>query len=222
VLPAGGATGRCHGNSEPDCVGAGEGAGAGAGADGAKPPWGALVVEASCPRQALRNCGQVAPPVPAAAFAACHCAPHCLITLWFPPAEVGVSVATVSRILKRLGLNRLSALEPAEPVRRYERVAPGEIIPIDIKNSANSIASAIASPATGPAKATPVGSAGNMCIWRDDQHLVKPGPLEPDDPLEELIRIVNEAQDRDARDERRLSDPKLGDRPFFSQRSRPE
>ncbi len=31
-------------------------------------------------------------------------------------AEVGVSPATVSRILKRLGLNRLSALEPAEPV----------------------------------------------------------------------------------------------------------
>jgi transposase len=29
-------------------------------------------------------------------------------------AEVGVSPATVSRILKRLGLNRLSALEPAE------------------------------------------------------------------------------------------------------------
>ena len=42
-------------------------------------------------------------------------------------AEVGVSAATVSRILKRRGLNRLSALEPAEPVRRYERAAPGEI-----------------------------------------------------------------------------------------------
>jgi transposase InsO family protein len=48
-------------------------------------------------------------------------------------AEVGVSVATVSRVLKRLGLNRLSALEPAEPVRRYERAAPGEIVHIDIK-----------------------------------------------------------------------------------------
>jgi transposase InsO family protein len=48
-------------------------------------------------------------------------------------AEVGVSPATVSRILKRLGLNRLSALEPAEPVRRYERAAPGEIVHIDIK-----------------------------------------------------------------------------------------
>src|SRR6202034_1389137 len=48
-------------------------------------------------------------------------------------AEVGVSAATISRILKRLGLNRLSALEPAEPIRRYERATPGEIVHIDIK-----------------------------------------------------------------------------------------
>jgi transposase InsO family protein len=48
-------------------------------------------------------------------------------------AEVGVSPATVSRILRRLGLNKLSALQPAEPVRRYERDCPGELIHIDIK-----------------------------------------------------------------------------------------
>ena len=48
-------------------------------------------------------------------------------------AEVGVSPATVSRILRRLGLNRIAALEPAEPVRRYERQHPGELIHIDIK-----------------------------------------------------------------------------------------
>jgi len=47
--------------------------------------------------------------------------------------EVGVSPATVSRVLKRLGLNRLKALEPVEPVRRYERERPGELIHIDIK-----------------------------------------------------------------------------------------
>jgi transposase InsO family protein len=46
---------------------------------------------------------------------------------------VGISPATVSRILKRLGLNRLKTLEPAEPVRRYEREHPGEMIHIDIK-----------------------------------------------------------------------------------------
>jgi len=47
--------------------------------------------------------------------------------------ECGVSEATVSRVLRRLGLNRLKALEPAEPVRRYERDRPGELIHIDIK-----------------------------------------------------------------------------------------
>jgi transposase InsO family protein len=47
--------------------------------------------------------------------------------------ELSISPATVSRILKRLGLNRIGALEPAPPVRRYERARPGELIHIDIK-----------------------------------------------------------------------------------------
>jgi transposase InsO family protein len=47
--------------------------------------------------------------------------------------ELKVSPATVSRILRRLGLNRIRDLEPAEPVRRYEREKPGEMIHIDIK-----------------------------------------------------------------------------------------
>ena len=40
--------------------------------------------------------------------------------------QTGVSVATVSRVLKRAGLSRLRDIEPAEPVRRYERERPGE------------------------------------------------------------------------------------------------
>ena len=47
--------------------------------------------------------------------------------------QVQVSPATVSRVLKRLGLNRLSALEPAAPVLRYERQRPGELLHLDIK-----------------------------------------------------------------------------------------
>lgn len=47
--------------------------------------------------------------------------------------ETGVSPATVSRVLKRIGLNKLKSLEPAEAVRRYERDRPGEMIHIDIK-----------------------------------------------------------------------------------------
>lgn len=47
--------------------------------------------------------------------------------------ETGVSPATVSRVLRRLGLNRLKDLDPAEPIRRYERKAPGELLHFDIK-----------------------------------------------------------------------------------------
>jgi hypothetical protein len=45
---------------------------------------------------------------------------------------------------------------------------------------------------------------------RDDRHLVKPGgTLSEVEFLEELIRIVNEAQDRDANDECRLYGPPI-------------
>ncbi|NJO23402.1 MAG: IS481 family transposase [Sphingomonadales bacterium] len=47
--------------------------------------------------------------------------------------ELGISKATVSRLLKRRGLSLLSALEPQQPRPRYEREKPGEIIHIDIK-----------------------------------------------------------------------------------------
>jgi len=48
-------------------------------------------------------------------------------------AKTGVSPATVSRVLQRAGLSRLRDLAPAEPVRRYERDHPGELIHLDIK-----------------------------------------------------------------------------------------
>jgi len=47
--------------------------------------------------------------------------------------QVGISRATVGRILGRHGLNRWRDLEPQEPVIRYERDQPGEILHIDIK-----------------------------------------------------------------------------------------
>ncbi len=46
---------------------------------------------------------------------------------------VGRSVATVSRFLAGLGLSSLKALEPREPVLRYERQAPGELLHMDTK-----------------------------------------------------------------------------------------
>ena len=48
-------------------------------------------------------------------------------------ARVGLSTATVARILARSGLSRLSSLEPKMPVVRYQRERPGELIHVDIK-----------------------------------------------------------------------------------------
>ncbi len=48
----------------------------------------------------------------------------------------GLSKATISRILQRLGLNRLKSLEPAEPVQRYEHELPGDLLHLDIKKLA--------------------------------------------------------------------------------------
>jgi transposase InsO family protein len=47
--------------------------------------------------------------------------------------QVGVSPATVSRVLRRARLSRAKDLDPPPPVVRYEREKPGELIHIDIK-----------------------------------------------------------------------------------------
>ena len=47
--------------------------------------------------------------------------------------QLGVSPATVSRVLERAGLSRMRDLEPAEPARRYQYDQPGGLIHIDIK-----------------------------------------------------------------------------------------
>jgi transposase InsO family protein len=47
--------------------------------------------------------------------------------------QTGVSPATVSRILRAARLSRMKDLEPPEPVIRYEREHPGELIHLDIK-----------------------------------------------------------------------------------------
>jgi transposase InsO family protein len=41
--------------------------------------------------------------------------------------------STVSAVLDRIGLGKLSRLEPPEPPNRYERARPGELIHIDVK-----------------------------------------------------------------------------------------
>ena len=49
---------------------------------------------------------------------------------------LGISLSTVSRVLARAGLSRLSDLEPPPAPNRYERAAAGELLHIDIKRLA--------------------------------------------------------------------------------------
>ena len=48
-------------------------------------------------------------------------------------AKLGMAVSTVCAVLARLGLNRLSKLEAAEPANRYCRRHAGELVHLDIK-----------------------------------------------------------------------------------------
>jgi len=55
----------------------------------------------------------------------------------FTAAEIAdtlnMAISTVSLVLKRIGLGRLSRLEPLEPPNRYEMNRPGELVHVDIK-----------------------------------------------------------------------------------------
>jgi transposase InsO family protein len=46
---------------------------------------------------------------------------------------LGLALSTVSRWLRRIGLGRLSRLDPLEPPNRYERKRPGELVHVDVK-----------------------------------------------------------------------------------------
>ena len=48
-------------------------------------------------------------------------------------AELKMAVSTVCAVLARLGLHRLSCLEPPEPPNRYCRRHPGELVHLDTK-----------------------------------------------------------------------------------------
>jgi transposase InsO family protein len=58
---------------------------------------------------------------------------HERLTAWAIAVQLQVPRSTVAAILARLGLNRLTSLEPAAPVTRYERARPGELVHLDIK-----------------------------------------------------------------------------------------
>jgi len=55
------------------------------------------------------------------------------LTGWEIAERLGMPLSTVSTVLNRIGLGRLSRLEPPEPANRYQRERPGELVHIDVK-----------------------------------------------------------------------------------------
>lgn len=109
-------------------------------------------------------------------------------------AELGVSPATVSRLLKRLGLNKLAALEPAEPVRRYERKTPGELIHIDIKKLGrfNRPGHRVTGDRTGQSNARGIGwEFVHVCI--DDHARLAFSRILPDEKKDSAVAFLKAA-----------------------------
>ena len=59
--------------------------------------------------------------------------PNCGLWRDFGTVRMSTSISTVSGILTRSGLGKLSRLEPIEPPNRYEHARPGDLIHIDVK-----------------------------------------------------------------------------------------
>jgi transposase InsO family protein len=109
-------------------------------------------------------------------------------------ADLEVSPATVSRILRRLGLNRMRDLEPAEPVRRYEREHPGDMIHIDIKKLGrfDKVGHRITGDRTGQSNSRGVGwEFVHVCI--DDHSRVAFSQIKPDEKADSAVPFLKAA-----------------------------
>ena len=113
--------------------------------------------------------------------------------------ELGVSPATVSRVLTRLGLNKLKALDPPEPVRRYERQTPGELLHIDIKKLGkfNKIGHRITGDRRGQSNQRPHGKKGpgweyvHVCI--DDASRIAFSQIKIDEKQQSAVAFLKAA-----------------------------
>jgi transposase InsO family protein len=112
--------------------------------------------------------------------------------------ELGISKATVSRILKRRGLSLLSSLEPQQPRPRYERATPGEIIHIDIKKLGrfNAIGHRITGDRRGQSNARGKGAGPGwefVHIAIDDHSRVATAAIFPDEKKKSAVAFLRTA-----------------------------
>ena len=107
---------------------------------------------------------------------------------------LGVSPATVSRVLRKARLSRTRDLDPPEPVRRYERDHPGELIHIDIKKLGrfDRIGHRITGDRTGQSNARGIGwEFVHVCI--DDNSRIAFSQVLPDEKKESAVAFLHAA-----------------------------
>jgi transposase InsO family protein len=106
--------------------------------------------------------------------------------------ETGVSPATVSRVLRAAGLSRMKDLDPPEPVRRYEREKPGELIHLDIKKLGKFDKAGHRVTADRTVKSRKVGwEFVHVCI--DDASRVAFSQILPDEKKESAVAFLKAA-----------------------------
>jgi transposase InsO family protein len=105
---------------------------------------------------------------------------------------VGVSTATVSRVLSRAGMSKLSDLQPREPVQRYEHEAPGDLLHIDTKKLGR-----ILRPShrvTGDRRDSVDGAGWEMLFVAIDDHArIAFTAMHPDEKAPQAVQFLRDA-----------------------------
>lgn len=108
--------------------------------------------------------------------------------------DVGCHLSTVSLHLKKMGLNKLSALEPAKPANRYERAYAGSLVHLDIKKLGRFWKAGHR--VTGVRKGKPSAGAGwefvHICI--DDHSRISYAEILEDERKESVIGFFQRAK----------------------------
>ena len=104
-----------------------------------------------------------------------------------------LSKASLSRILKRHGLNRLAALDPAKPpVLRYERATPGELLHLDIKKLGRFLQPGVR--ATGDrSHRNPGAGVESLHVAIDDHSRIAFASLFPDEKTPSVLAALHQA-----------------------------
>ena len=108
--------------------------------------------------------------------------------------EAGVSPTTVSRILRAARLSRMRDLQPPEPVVRYQRDKPGELIHLDIKKLGRfeRVGHRITGDRTGQSNSRGIGwEFVHVCI--DDASRVAFSRVMPDEKKESAVAFLKAA-----------------------------